>query len=75
MSESYFIPLTEDSIVNYLNTESKNIKSLKDQYNFQDAIALGKKGNLVYFQEGNDILAAYLEDYINIELDRYLANL
>jgi len=75
LSESYFIPLTEESITNYLNCESKNIKSLKDQLNFQEAKTLGKKGNLIYFQEGNNILAAYLEDYINIELDRYLANL
>jgi len=75
LSESYFIPLTEESIINYLNSESKNIKSLKDQLNFQEAKTLGKKGNLIYFQEGNDILAAYLEDYINIELDRYLANI
>jgi len=75
VSESYFIPLTEDSIINYLNTESKNVKSLKDQLNFQDAKTLGKKGNLIYFQEGNTILAAYLEDYITVELDRYLANL
>jgi hypothetical protein len=77
MSESYFIPLTEDSIISFINDESKNVKNLKDQYNFQESTTLGidTKKNLIYFQEGRDILAAYIEDYIAHDLDKYLANL
>lgn len=73
--KDYFIPLTEDSIISFINDESKNAKSLKDQWGFTESTTLGVKGNLIYFQEGNDILAAYLEDYVVNDIDRYLANL
>lgn len=77
ISESYFIPLTEDSILAYLNESSKNARNLKDQYDMQESTILGvsKDKQLLYFQEGNTILATYLEDYLTKELDRYLANL
>jgi hypothetical protein len=79
LSESYFIPLTESDISSFLKDESKNVKQLTEQFNFQDSSLLGigkkKKNNLVYFKEGADILAIYLEDYINYDLDRYLSKL
>lgn len=76
-SESYFIPLTEDSIISFINDESKNVKNLKEQLEFDKATALGydKKRKLIYFQEGFDILAACVEDYIANDLDHYMANL
>lgn len=73
-SGSYFIPLTESSIKMFINDSSKNIRSLKEQLGFDNADIIGKKKSLIYLQEGTDILAVYLEDNLNNEIDHYLAN-
>jgi hypothetical protein len=72
----YFIPLDESAIL-FLNEESKNIKSLKDQYNFQKGRTIGrdKKRNLIYIEDHNDILAVKLEDAIAYEIDNYLSQI
>jgi len=75
LQEGYFIPLTESTIVNYLSEESSNIKTLTEQYEFDKKNILGKKNNLVYINDGRDILAVYLEDYINKDLDDYLSHM
>jgi hypothetical protein len=76
-SKPYFIPLDEESIVDFINNKSDNVKALKDQYNFEEGEFLGinKNNKMIYFKEGNDILAAYLEDYIQKDLDHYLGNI
>lgn len=73
---SYFIPLTESEIKSFIKDESKNVKTISEQYEFNpnDIFAIDKKRNLVYLQEHNNTLAVYLEDYIANELDSYLAN-
>jgi hypothetical protein len=75
LQEGYFIPLTESAIIDYLGTQSKNIKSLSEQYSFDKKNIIGKKKDLVYINDGTDILAVYLEDYINNELDDYLSHM
>ena len=72
--DGYFIPLTENTINDFLNEESLNVKNMKDQLGFSKNTKPFKKDkNLIYFKEGFDILACYLEDYIDKELDHYLA--
>lgn len=70
--EGYFIPLTESSIKDFLNESSNNIKSLKDQLNFDNADIIGKKKQLVYLKEGSDILAVYLENNLLKDLDNHI---
>lgn len=75
LQEGYFIPLTESAIIDYLNDQSKNIKSLTEQHGFDPKNILGKKNDLVYINDGKDILAVYLEDYINKEINDYLSHM
>lgn len=74
-SEPYFIPLKEEEIRNFIISESSNVKSLTDQFEFSTKNCINREKNLIYFQEGYDILAVYLEDYIAKDIDNYLSRL
>ena len=64
----------EEICNDFLNEESLNVKNMKDQLGFsKNTKPFTKDKNLIYFKEGFDILACYLEDYIDKELDHYLA--
>lgn len=70
--QGYFIPLTEDSIKSFLSEASNNIKNIKEQLEFGNADIVGKKKDLIYLQEGSNILAVYLEDNLLKDVDNYI---
>lgn len=76
---SYFIPLSESEIKSFMKDESKNIKTISEQFeiNPKNIFGYDKRSNLVYLREheDSDVLAVYLEDYIAYDLDNYLANI
>lgn len=72
---SYFIPIEDESLKDYIANESANFKRLTDQLEFEKPNILGKKDDLVYFSEGTTTVAGKIEDYINHDITKFLSNI
>ena len=77
VNESKIIPITNESVINYLMTESCNLKYIKECFDFAyDNIQLNESGTKVLLttKEG-DTLVVNIENYIHRELMNYTSKI
>lgn len=73
--EGALIPITNDSVLSYIKSESANIKSLLSQIDFMYESASIVKGNQVRLIARNgDTFIVNLESHISTELQKYCMN-
>lgn len=75
--ESVVVPITNDAVINYIKSESANLKYMKENFDFmyQNINVSPDKSNVTLTDNCGNIFVVNLETYIHNDLMRYCSEL